>query len=72
VAVWRGLGAGAAGIVIDTLRGEAGQLSLVIYLTMGWLIVFALDPSLLPCPDGLPTAVAGASSTPSRDLLCAG
>ena len=49
------------GIVIDTLRGEGGgSLSLVIYLAMGWLILFALDPiiAVLP-PAGFRLLVAG-------------
>ena len=49
------------GIVIDTLRGEGGgSLSLVIYLTMGWLIVLALDPIIAALPPaGFRLLVAG-------------
>jgi hemolysin III len=56
--VW---GLALAGIVIDTLRGEGGGLlSVIIYLVMGWLILFALDPiiAILP-PVGFQLLVAG-------------
>jgi len=57
-AVW---GLALLGIVIDTLRGEGGgSLSLVIYLTMGWLIVLALDPIIAALPPaGFRLLVAG-------------
>lgn len=49
------------GILIDTLRGEGGRiLSMVIYLTMGWLIVLALDPIIAALPAaGFRLLVAG-------------
>ncbi len=57
-AVW---GLALLGIVIDTLRGEGGRiLSVVIYLTMGWLIVLALDPIIAALPPaGFRLLVAG-------------
>jgi len=57
-AIW---GLALLGIVIDTLRGKGGHaLSVVIYLFMGWLILFALDPIIaaLP-PTGFRLLVAG-------------
>ena len=57
-AVW---GLALMGIVIDTLRGEGGgMVSVIIYLIMGWLILFALDPiiAVLP-PAGFRLLVAG-------------
>lgn len=40
-----------AGMVIDTVRGEGGGLlSVAIYLLMGWLILFALDPIIAAVP----------------------
>ena len=57
-AIW---GLALLGIVIDTLRGESGRsLSLAIYLTMGWLIVLALDPIIAALPPaGFRLLVAG-------------
>ena len=57
-AVW---GLALLGILIDTLRGEGGRiLSVVIYLTMGWLIVLALDPIMAALPPaGFRLLVAG-------------
>ncbi len=47
-AIW---GLAVLGIAIDTLRGKGGGvLSAIIYLTMGWLIVFALDPIIAALP----------------------
>jgi hemolysin III len=44
-------GLALVGIVIDTLRAKGGgSLSLVIYLAMGWLILFALDPIIAVLP----------------------
>ena len=57
-AVW---GLAIFGIVLDTVRGEGGRLiSLIIYLLMGWLILFALGPivAALP-PAGFRWLVAG-------------
>ena len=46
--VW---GLALLGIVIDTLRGKGGgPLSVAIYLVMGWLILFALDPIITALP----------------------
>jgi hemolysin III len=49
------------GIVVDTVRGEGGRLiSLIIYLLMGWLIVFALGPIIAALPPaGFRWLVAG-------------
>ena len=57
-AVW---GLALLGILIDTLRGEGGRsLSLIIYLAMGWLILFALDPIIAALPPvGFRLLVAG-------------
>ncbi len=47
-AVW---GLAVLGMVIDTLRGGGGRLlSVVIYLLMGWLILFALGPIIAALP----------------------
>jgi hemolysin III len=56
--VW---GLALLGIVIDTLRGEGGRiLSVAIYLIMGWLILFALDPVIAALPPaGFRLLVAG-------------
>ncbi len=56
--VW---GLALLGIVIDTLRGGGGgRLSVVIYLVMGWLILFALDPIITALPaTGFRLLVAG-------------
>lgn len=56
--VW---GLALVGIVIDTLRGKGGGiLSVVIYLAMGWLILFALDPVIAALPAaGFQLLVAG-------------
>ncbi len=56
--VW---GLALLGIIIDTLRGEGGGLlSVVIYLIMGWLILFALDPIIAALPPmGFRLLVAG-------------
>ena len=56
--VW---GLGLLGITIDTLRREGGgELSVAIYLIMGWLILFALDPIIAALPPlGLRLLVAG-------------
>ena len=46
--VW---GLALLGIVIDTLRGSGGNLvSVVLYLVMGWLILFALYPIITALP----------------------
>jgi len=57
-AIW---GLALLGIVIDTLRGKGGSiLSVVIYLIMGWLIVFALDRIIAALPPaGFGLLVAG-------------
>jgi hemolysin III len=57
-AIW---GLALLGIVIDTLRGKGGGiLSVVVYLIMGWLIVFALDPIIAALPPaGFRLLVAG-------------
>lgn len=57
-AIW---GLALLGIVIDTLRGKGGHvLSVVIYLFMGWLILFALDPIIAALPPmGFRLLVAG-------------
>jgi len=57
-AVW---GLGLLGVTIDTLRHEGGGvLSVAIYLIMGWLIVFALDPIIAALPPlGFRLLVAG-------------
>jgi len=40
-----------AGILTDTLRRKGGGLlSVAIYLLMGWLILFALDPIIAALP----------------------
>lgn len=57
-AVW---GLALLGITIDTLRGDGGRLlSVAIYLIMGWLIVFALNPIIAALPPlGFRLLVAG-------------
>ncbi|WP_295400772.1 hemolysin III family protein [uncultured Thiocystis sp.] len=57
-AVW---GLALLGILIDTLRGAGGRLlSVGIYLFMGWLILFALDPLMAALPPaGFRLLVAG-------------
>lgn len=57
-AVW---GLALLGIAIDTLRGDGGRLlSVAIYLIMGWLIVFALNPIIAALPPlGFRLLVAG-------------
>lgn len=56
--VW---GLGLLGIAIDTLRREGGGvLAVAVYLIMGWLILFALDPIIASlAPLGLRLLVAG-------------
>jgi hemolysin III len=56
--VW---GLALLGIGLDTLRGEGGGLlSVIIYLVMGWLILFALDPIIAALPAmGFRLLVAG-------------
>ncbi len=56
--VW---GLALLGIIIDSLRGKGGgRLSVIIYLIMGWLILFALDPIITALPPvGFGLLVAG-------------
>jgi hemolysin III len=56
--VW---GLALLGIGLDTLRGKGGGLlSVIIYLVMGWLILFTLDPMIAALPAmGFRLLVAG-------------
>lgn len=57
-AVW---GLALFGMLLDTLRGHGGGLaSVIIYLSMGWLILFALDPIVAALsPAGFRLLMAG-------------